>query len=1777
MATTSSSATKACATTDTDDQRRRVEPARCLRPRSFFRRYAAALAMIAAAACPPAFAQDALLPGEAVVTGFAGTIEDGGRLIIDPDGAVAAVLDLRRPGASPQGARWPEEARRALASAGEIGQVFGIAIDDATPPNIYLTATSAFGLHRNANNSGWMEGMWGADGGPGAVWRLDAADGYRPRLFARVSLDGRDNTGAALGNIAFDARNRQLFVSDLETGMIHRLALADGTDLDTYDHGEAGRTRFLDAVSREFRALPAVAFDPATGARVDDCPSGDFSRTPSCWNLADFRRRVWGLALRDDPATGEARLYYAVWSSQGFGHADFATADEEDRRNSVWSVGIGPDGGFAAGSVRREFLLPDFFRSPEAIARAGRSHPVADIAFPAIGAQDVMLLAERGGLRNLGLAADNAFATPNEARVLRYELGETGLWRAAGRYDVGYYDRGEDGPPYLRAGAAGGVSFGPGFSESGDADQAQPDGFVWMTGDGLCSPRGACFEPAAGDRSDTSQVSGLQGRAERPYEAFEPITAFQPYPAPGPMTPPAGPDASYMVDADADAGRNDATRIGDVAVFQPLPGAGEPPLAVDDEIAGWPEGLPPEGWLPAPPPDDGWFLPPPFPIDTDLAIRKSGPADCQEGVECTYTITLRNVGAVTYIGPLAIEDDMPAGATLASTSPGWNCAPVGAGFRCITNAHALLVPGATAAIQVDILLPADVPGATVRNCVAIDWFEMGTDDGPGDGNDEDCVDTPVTEGFDLGLAKTGPVDCAENATCAFGIELANHGPGEFQGTLAIRDQLPAGSEIVGSTAGWTCLQTADEVECHSAGDLTLPALATEAIGLIVKLPDGIAPAMVQNCAEINWSAMGADDGTPDPHADDDCHTVNVIDGAGFYDLFVTKAGPASCNSGANCEYAITITNDGPGDYNGTLVLQDTPPAGFTYVSGSAGWTCVPGPIIGCTLDAGVVLLHPGDSRSLTLTLAVPPGASADLNCVNVAWGWGGMPPDDVLPPGGIDLPDEACSLTQIDAGFDISLAKSGPAECYEGGACAFTVDVTNNGPGLSVGIIAFDDILPAGATLESVEGAWTCAEGVPGTVTCNMPAFFWMPGATNPVTYNLRLPDPVVGPSVENCVVMNWGAVPAGMFAATFTGDDDPATDGPACATVPVLAADLAPWGATTCELGSACPIDVKVENRGGRTFKGAAGLRGTLDPGVTISSIESRTAGFACRVTGPGTYECDGDDVTIKAGAAADIAMVLQIPETFPHRRIVHRKEMLWPDARVKDRKPQNDRHVSTIMIRQPEEPAPAEQPAPPPPETTPVAPPPPDRIAAADIALTKSAARDACTAGAPCDFTITATNVGRATYAGPLVISDAIAPGGARIAGFGPSPWSCRESRGEFVCSHRATSLAPGESRTLSLSLDTRRDSAGTARNCARLEWNERTRVMAAQGALNALGFDAGPVDGQPGRRTRAAVEDFQRSAGLRVDGRIDGALLDRLFDAWGDGDANAANDGSCTSVVLQRPLEPPPVCPRGEVEVDRNRIDALRADGWRIAPVTRAGRTIYCGVPPAPLACPAGYREYANPSQVPPGSDVIRERRGNQVIYCARPPRLSCPPGYDTYSSRNRVPRGWEIRTLREGGEVLYCARPPQLSCPRGFESFASRNRIPQGWETRTIREGRQVLYCARPPRESCPRGWDQVDPARAAVLALQGWQIRNVGRIICARRPQQTQPPAAQTPECTGGRVWDAKRRTCVCPGGTVWNRRQNRCIQPQIRQPGQTQTPQPTVPPGLRLIVPPNLQ
>ena len=434
--------------------------------------------------------------GDATVTGFSGVTQPPqtqppmsasqvlDKTMIDVDGVSARIVSLAFPGYVWDARVWPAQPVRTFA-AKDIGQVFGVTLDDAQvqsaqgqsiqAPNIYFAASSAYGLHtvmpdpkrpgaflrlkKGQKTAQWMTGMWGkadANGGPGSIWKVDGITA-KVTLFANVTLGGKANSGAALGNIAFDAAHKQIFASDLSTGMIHRFDMT-GAELEVYDHGVTGRTA---------AQLKPVAYDPALAL---DITAKDFdSEAPDTWGLTDEARRVWGLNVND------GRLYYAV------------VGDAQ-----IWSVGLDKDSGKFLGDPRWELDVP---KKPKKL-------PVTDIIFTHKGA---MILAQRGEITStydyLG------FADAGKARVYQHWLENPDDPKTPSRWilEPEEYAVGFDGN---NRATNGGVALNYGYTQKGILDTGVCEASLWTTADNLRrnEPLSTALLPGG-----PQEIDGLQG------------------------------------------------------------------------------------------------------------------------------------------------------------------------------------------------------------------------------------------------------------------------------------------------------------------------------------------------------------------------------------------------------------------------------------------------------------------------------------------------------------------------------------------------------------------------------------------------------------------------------------------------------------------------------------------------------------------------------------------------------------------------------------------------------------------------------------------------------------------------------------------------------------------------------------------------------------------------------------------------------------------------------------------------------------------------------------------------------------------------------------------------------------------------------------------------------------------------------------------------------------------------------------------------------------------
>lgn len=1111
----------------------------CLMP---IARWAAAIVLLGSV---PALAQTdpVIRAGDLAVTGFSGTVEAPGgssvpagedridETFIDPDGAVLTVFDVSSPGGPPE-AQVVGAPTRHEVPARDIGQVFGVALDDADPANIYVTATAAHGLQivtRDADGDGrpervrqgqsgarWMEGQFGP-GGPGAVYRIDGRNGSVTQ-FSEIAPGGRANRGAALGNIAFDPVHRQFFVSDFQSGLIHRLDM-NGQIQETFDHGQNGRPRLgLQAVSAQGSAadIQSGNFDPAD---------------PGTWGLADERRRVWGLAHYG------GRLYYAPVSGP-----------------QIWSIGLAQDGSFE--------------RDPEwelDVATRPSDHPVGDITFDESGR---MYLTQRGGLTSSYDYDAQQADGPN--RVLRYRLetpdnpNTLSRWvKDPEEYAVGF-------PGNFRN-AAGGIAIGYGYKRQPDGDYGfgPCEGTLWSTGDALrdndrysqsLSPGGPLV------------VHGLQGNAmslvrpqnEPPWQSYYvdydgaadvveqqghvgDVAIFRDCRDPDLRVykdydiaqcegerctftirivnegeggfegrlriTETGQGGARLVDSRTDDGQqwecveDGVGRYGCDGGERRLDPEGEITLELEFEIpVDWP-GITlrncveldlPEGYQDA----EGYdnricTYVPRCEVDEeycepDLELEKfplSGSCDWRGN--CAYVVRATNTGAAEYSGRIAFADALPNGATLAHyrPSPAWTCRPIGSETFTCEQTGARLAPGQHTEVVIVVSAPPYDQGYRyVVNCAQIDWAG-----GEGDfnaGNDYACAEIPrYPPGHKhslpaLDIEKTA-ANCEQGAgqgsdwRCRFAVTVKNVGSAPYYGPIDLVDESGARSRTGGnvnatfaslkpSGSAWSCnpgpRSSARQVCTHPPIAGGLQPGDKRSFVLAFDVPP--ETAVMKNCTATEQDRDG--DGVPEQIKGCDTAIVCVPGSQECpQDLRLEKVvRGGSCEPGKSCRFHVGVQNLGSGAVfqrsgaSGAL-FSDTPnfPHGSVRSAAPAIATCSSGGggSYECRLNT---IIRGGDTVSVPIDIEIPAdiNRSNAENCAEITVGG---------PANSQPFNDSDCAVAHI-AGPDLTPVSH--STCRRGENCDLLVELENVGQRPFTGTVTLEGTLDPGVPVESVSG-----------------------------------------------------------------------------------------------------------------------------------------------------------------------------------------------------------------------------------------------------------------------------------------------------------------------------------------------------------------------------------------------------------------------------------------------------------------------------------------------------------------------------------------------------------------------------------------------------------------------------------------------------------------------------------------------------------------------------------
>lgn len=332
-------------------------------------------------------------------SGFPGTVavvtqerSSGDPLLTDH---AVDLIDISNQGSAPFGTNWcgapfylPSAAQGWTVQ--DVGTVFGVTLDD--DGNIYLTHTSIYGP--NVVFPAPIHDVLGsrapAGQGAGAIYKINTNTGVSSHLVTLpnfleaspatkfVNVPPTSELYPGLGNICFDCRSSNLYVSNFEDGRVYRIT-KNGAIVESYDH--------------------------ATGAITPWGGSAPESADPPGW--CPLGERVWAVGVN------QGRLYYSIWVedlNQFFGGTN-RVAPNYSGANEIWSIPVSPTGAIT-GTAQLEITMPP---DPN---MGNVSNPVSDISFTD---DCCMLVAER-------VMNDDSSSGAHRARTLKFCQDAAGAW-----------------------------------------------------------------------------------------------------------------------------------------------------------------------------------------------------------------------------------------------------------------------------------------------------------------------------------------------------------------------------------------------------------------------------------------------------------------------------------------------------------------------------------------------------------------------------------------------------------------------------------------------------------------------------------------------------------------------------------------------------------------------------------------------------------------------------------------------------------------------------------------------------------------------------------------------------------------------------------------------------------------------------------------------------------------------------------------------------------------------------------------------------------------------------------------------------------------------------------------------------------------------------------------------------------------------------------------------------------------------------------------------------
>ena len=345
---------------------------------------------------------------------------------------------------------------------------------------------------------------------------------------------------------------------------------------------------------------------------------------------------------------------------------------------------------------------------------------------------------------------------------------------------------------------------------------------------------------------------------------------------------------------------------------------------------------------------------------------------------------------------------------------------------------------------------------------------------------------------------------------------------------------------------------------------------------------------------------------------------------------VAVAQPQPVAAGANFDYVINVSNEGPDDaLNMTLTFPLPSGVFFQSAAAAAGWSCTnPSVDSNGTVTCTAPTVTPG-TVSFTITASTAPTAPAGT--------YSTMATITSTTPDPSDNDNSAQVDVLIATQSDYSMALAASPDPVTAGSIFLTwmMTVTNNGP--STGTSASVNFpIPAGtiALLVFAPAGWSCTVPIVGTMTCTLTTSL-SPSSQSVFSVHSQLDSSI--PSGTTLTGTATVSSPDDMFAI-----NDSATASVQTTALADLAVTKSVAPATDFP-GSALQYTIIVSNNG-PSDAAAVTMTDVIPPALRFTSLVA-PGGWSCTTPAPGangTVTCSLTSMTVGSGATFTINVTI-------------------------------------------------------------------------------------------------------------------------------------------------------------------------------------------------------------------------------------------------------------------------------------------------------------------------------------------------------------------------------------------------------------------------------------------------------------------------------------------------------------------------------------------------------